>query len=78
MKIRRVEKDGTIRLEGRKYLSSELLPFVGQAIKVFVDSAIGGADAVCFSLDNEFITNAHNPQLWTEMMAGPELLKSDI
>lgn len=69
-----VQQDGSIKLEGRKYLSRELLPFMGEAVKAFVDDSIGGAGAVCFSLDGEFITNAQNPELWAEMTR--DVLKS--
>ncbi|KAF0145073.1 MAG: hypothetical protein FD156_1184 [Nitrospirae bacterium] len=69
MQIRRVQKDGSIRLEGRDYLSSDLLPLAGEFIKTFIDNSVGGADAVCFSLSGEFITNAQNSKLWTEMTA---------
>jgi hypothetical protein len=52
---------------GRSYYAQELRPHVGTVIKAFIDDSIGGADAICFTVDGEFIANSQNRLLWLQM-----------
>jgi len=65
---REVLRGGAIYLYGRRYEHKNLLAYVGQSILAFTD--LDGADAVCLTLfDKHFICNAHNTELWAEMLA---------
>jgi hypothetical protein len=65
-KPRKVYHDGSITVNGRKYYSPELMPYIGQYVCVFLD--LDDADAICFTLfDRKFICNAQNPELWEAM-----------
>lgn len=67
--LHKVAVDGSITISGRKYYADELIHYIGQHVKAFID--LEGADAVCFTLfDNAFICNAQNPGLWAAMVAG--------
>lgn len=65
--LRKVLAGGVIYLDGRRYEHEDLLPHVGRWVRTFSD--LDGADAVCFTpFDEHFICNAHNPELWSEML----------